>query len=121
MKEKSIGIFVCILLIFAAVLPVTGMNSTETKTIDYSIFLGDDVIIPPDIEERGSNRGPEPGYYDMSEFMMGTIALGIIFLESDGTIDPSTEDWTQQEKDTALGAFGIGGGHILWGLECSGR
>jgi hypothetical protein len=115
MKRKIIGIFVCTLLIATAVLPVTGMNSKETKTKDYSNFLGDDVLIPPDIEERGSNRGPEPGYYDMSEFMIGTIALGIIFLESDGSIDPSTEDWTPQEKNTAMGALGVGGGHLQWG------
>lgn len=115
MNNKIIGILVCTLMIVTVVLPVTGMNSTEIKKIDYSNLLRDDVIIPPDIEYRKFNRGPEPGYYDMSEFMMGTIALGIIFLESDGSIDPSTEDWTQQEKDTALGAFGIGGGHILWG------
>lgn len=114
MKKKIIGILVCTLLIAAAVLPATGMNSTETKTTDYSNFLGNDVIIPPDIGNRGSNLGPDPGYYDMSEFMIGTIALGIIFLESDGSIDPSTEDWTQQEKDTALGGLGVGGGHLLW-------
>jgi hypothetical protein len=115
MKKKIVGILICTLLIATVVLPVTGMNSKETEVINYGYFLGNDVIIPTDIENRGSNLDPDPGFYDMSEYMMGTIALGVIFLESDGSIDPSTEDWTQQEKDTALGGLGIGGGHLLWG------
>ena len=114
MKKKIIGIFVMTLLI-ATALPVSGMNLTETEVTNYSNFLGNDVIIPPDIENKGSNLGPDPGYYDLSEYMIGTVALGVIFLESDGSIDPSTEDWTQQEKDAALGGLGIGGGYLLWG------
>lgn len=39
-----------------------------------------------------------PGYYDTSEFMAGSVAVGLVLLESDGSIDPSTEDWTSAEK-----------------------
>jgi hypothetical protein len=38
-------------------------------------------------------------YYDVSEYMLGTVAVGVILPESDGTIDPQTEDWTQEEMD----------------------
>lgn len=92
MKKKIIGILVCTLLIVATVLPAIGMNLTETEVTNYSNFLGNDVIIPPDIENRGTNLDPDPGYYDLSEYMIGTVAMGVIFLESDGSIDPSTED-----------------------------
>jgi hypothetical protein len=113
MEKKVIGIFVCTLLIAVSVLPVSGMNTTIEETNDYEFFKND-VIIPPDIENAGQNRGPEPGYYDTSEFLMGTIALGVIFLESDGSIDPNTENWTQIEKDYAMGGLGVGGGHLKW-------
>jgi len=52
------------------------------------------------------NSGPgvffnPPGakIFDVSEFMLGTASLAIVLAESDGSIDPSTEDWTQTEKD----------------------
>ncbi|NLE36692.1 MAG: hypothetical protein GX621_01555 [Pirellulaceae bacterium] len=32
---------------------------------------------------------------DTSEYMLGTVNVTVVLLESDGTIDPSTEDWTQ--------------------------
>lgn len=114
MNKKIIGIFVCTLLI-AAVLPTQGTNSTsQEKTINYEYLYQNDAIIPPDIENAGMNSGPEPGYYDLSEYMVGTIVIGIIFLESDGSIDPSTEDWTQQEKNAALAGMGLAGGYLQW-------
>ena len=39
-----------------------------------------------------------PGFYQSSEFMIGRVAVGIILPESDGRIDPSTEDWTEDER-----------------------
>jgi len=117
MKKKIVGILVCTLLIIA-VAPTQGNTETISKeikdTTDLNYLYQNDAILPPDIEEAGMNRGPEPGYYDLSEFMIGTIALGMIFLESDGSIDPSTEDWTQAEKNQALGSMGVGGGHLQW-------
>ncbi|PNX45935.1 MAG: hypothetical protein BV459_07450 [Thermoplasmata archaeon M11B2D] len=41
--------------------------------------------------------GPEPGYYDTSEYFIGSVAVGVIFLESNGSIDPSTENWSTTE------------------------
>jgi len=113
MEKKAIGIFVCTLLIAATVLPVTGMHTTNEEINCYD-FLKNDVLIAPDIENAEKNRGPDPGYYDTSEYLMGTIALGMIFLESDGSIDPSTEDWTQQEKNVVMSGLGVAGGHLQW-------
>jgi len=36
---------------------------------------------------------PTPGYFETSEYMIGRVAVGLIFVESNGTIDPDTEDW----------------------------
>jgi len=117
MKAKLIGFFICTLLI-VAVIPSQGDINKELKkqnySNDYGYLFENDAIIPPDIENIGENTGPDPGYYDTSEFMIGTIALGMIFLESDGSIDPSTEDWTQAEKDECLGSMGVSGGHLQW-------
>jgi len=117
MKKKILGIFVMTLLI-AAVIPTQGNTVNNSKgikeTTDYSYLYQNDAIMPPDIKDLSMNQGPEPGYYDLSEYMIGTIALGVIFLESDGSIDPSTEDWTQAEKDAAMGSLGVGGGQLQW-------
>jgi len=117
MKRTIICLFICTLLTIA-VIPTQGDVNKEIKkdydNVDYSYLFKNDAIVPPDIENIDEASGPDPGFYDLSEFMIGTIALGIVFLESDGSIDPSTEDWTQQEKDTALGSLGVGGGHLNW-------
>ncbi|RME75294.1 MAG: hypothetical protein D6784_08200 [Chloroflexi bacterium] len=61
-----------------------------------------DALVPPDLPPDGglaaSGSGITPGYYQTSEFMAGSVAVGIILVESDGSIDPSTEDWTEDEK-----------------------
>jgi hypothetical protein len=45
------------------------------------------------------SRPPGAKIYDTSEFMLGSVALGVILPESDGSIDPSSENWTQAELD----------------------
>lgn len=39
-----------------------------------------------------------PGYYQTSEYMAGTVAVGIVLVESNGDTDPSSENWTTDEK-----------------------
>src|SRR3990170_8780399 len=39
-----------------------------------------------------------PGFFDTTEFMIGTVRVGVILLESDGTIDTETESWTAAER-----------------------
>ena len=41
---------------------------------------------------------PTPGRYETSEYMIGSVAVGVIFPESNGAIDESTEDWTEAEE-----------------------
>lgn len=43
-----------------------------------------------------------PGYYDVSSFMAGRVAVGIILPESNGTIDPQTENWSDARKDQVV-------------------
>lgn len=41
--------------------------------------------------------------YDTGEFMLGRVAVTPVLLESNGQIDPSTEDWTPAEIEQVLG------------------
>ncbi len=43
-----------------------------------------------------------PGYTESSQFMIGSVAVGIVFPESNGATDPSTEDWTDSEKSQVV-------------------
>ncbi|GAB5403866.1 MAG: dockerin type I domain-containing protein [Aureliella sp.] len=39
---------------------------------------------------------------DLGEFMLGTVAVTPVFLESDGSLDTSTENWSQSHIDEVL-------------------
>lgn len=45
---------------------------------------------------------------DTSEFMLGKTAVGIILTESNGAIDPSTEDWTATEENEVISEIQAG-------------
>mgnify|MGYP005811852829 CR=1 FL=1 len=94
MKKKIIVIFVMIFLI-AVVIPTTGYNNSA---INENIISK--VLIPPDIDRifENKNGDPNPGFYETSEYMIGSIAVGEIFVESIGGNDPSTENWQPFEE-----------------------
>lgn len=48
------------------------------------------------------------GFYDTSEYMIGDTAVGIIFLESNGTIDPDTENWTTDRESNVINKIAPG-------------
>jgi len=55
------------------------------------------VIVAP-----GALNPVPPGYYETSEFLIGSVAVGVILPESNGTIDRSTEDWTSSEESQVV-------------------
>jgi len=97
MKKKLFGILICTLLI-TTVLPATGLNITK-ESVKQSLRLSD-ALIPPDADKRAQSVSlmQVPGYYETSEYMIGSIAVGEIFLESIGGHDPSTENWAPVEE-----------------------
>ena len=38
---------------------------------------------------------PSPGFYEISQYAIGTVGIQIIFVESDGSVDPSKYDWSE--------------------------
>lgn len=78
---------------------------TDLSAQNMEEELVNDAFYPPDLlgelqatAQDGIGAASVPGYYQTSEFMIGRVAVGIILPESDGSIDPSTEDWTSQEQ-----------------------
>lgn len=56
-------------------------------------LTGDRFYVPtPPAPERS---GLGPGYNQVSEFMVGKIAIGLILPESSGAAEPSTENWSE--------------------------
>lgn len=49
-----------------------------------------------------------PGYYETSEYLIGSVAVGIILPESNGTIDPETENWTSSEESQVINEIKAG-------------
>ncbi len=93
-------------------------------TLSFSVFYSDnvmhvgkasqqplsalsDALIPPDIPEH-HNSPITPGYYETSEYLIGSVAVGIVFLESNGTIDISTENWTSAEESNVISEIQYG-------------
>lgn len=64
----------------------------------------DDVEYPPPFwpqimtVEEVASTAYGAGYYDVSEYMIGSVAVALILPESNGAIDPSTENWTSAEQ-----------------------
>jgi hypothetical protein len=97
MYKKIKIIMICMLIVFAVILPATGEKSTNENmgNIGNDSFYSD-ALIPTDILniKTTPKLTPGPGFYETSEYMIGSVAVGVIFLESDGTgSDPNQENW----------------------------
>lgn len=82
-----------------------------------------DAFIAPDVPDFDSNRlaaagAITPGYYQTSEFMAGSVAVGIILVESNGSTDPSTENWTADERQQVFNEIVAG---LNWWAELDPR
>jgi hypothetical protein len=67
--------------------------------------IANDAMVPPApglgaLQALGSD--PTPQYDETSQYFIGRVAVGIVLPESDGELDPSTEDWTEAERALVL-------------------
>lgn len=53
-------------------------------------------------EATQSLRAPAPDFIETSEYLIGSLVVGIITPESNGGIDPNTEDWTSTRRNTVV-------------------
>ncbi|UCC89686.1 MAG: hypothetical protein JSV81_10335 [Anaerolineales bacterium] len=78
------------------------LGSLEAELVDDAL-----VAAPPEgMQPLSMDLAPD--YYQTSEFFIGRVAVGIILPESDGSVDPSTEDWTAAERTQMLGEITAG-------------
>ena len=72
-----------------------------SKTLTEPEPIPNDLRIPDDYQEAFKPSGiyDAPTPFETSEYMFGDISVAIILAESNGSIDPETEEWTQAEKD----------------------
>lgn len=87
-------------LLSPAVPPATA-QSLDTLGAD----LANDAMHAPAPDGVGAlvaSDDPTPGYAETSEYFIGRVAVGIVLPESDGSVDASTEDWTENERALVL-------------------
>jgi hypothetical protein len=65
----------------------------EVTPLSNCIIMETPVEEVPNLPAR-SNAPEGAAFEDVSEFLLGSISIAVIFTESDGTTDPSTEDWS---------------------------
>ena len=79
-------------------------DTSQITVAQAGADLVGDALMPPDLPPDGqamttASTGDEPNSYQTSDFMIGSVAVGIILPESDGSNDLSTEDWTEEERE----------------------
>jgi hypothetical protein len=65
-------------------------------------LVGDAFVAPSPQGLEPLSDDPTPSRYQTSEYFIGRVAIGIVLPESDDSIDPSSEDWTESERTLAL-------------------
>jgi hypothetical protein len=76
--------------------PMHGLENLEAD------LVGDALNPPPPIRAQSASSDPVPKYYQTSEYFIGRVAVGIVLPESDGSVDPSSEDWSEAERSLVL-------------------
>lgn len=76
---------------------------------DFHLNHVDSFEAPPPVDsERLNNLDPTPSFVESSQFLMGSVAVGIVLPESNGQVDPSTEDWTADERNQVVSEIAAG-------------
>ena len=99
---------------------ITGTPLTQKHTLENEpdhAFVAPD-FSPNDKLSLASDPSITPGFYQTSEYLAGSVAVGLILLESDGTAEPSTEDWTEDEKQLVFNEIVAG---LNWWAEVEPR
>lgn len=91
------------------VAPEASAAAVSAGLVETAEGLGEQphAFIAPDLFEdgdliRASSGAVTPDYYQTSEFMAGSIAVGLVLVESNGAQDRSTENWLPAKKQQVV-------------------
>ena len=59
------------------------------------------ILIPILNAHAEDSTNVHPGFYEISQYAIGTVGIQIIFTESDGSVDPSKYDWNESKMRMA--------------------
>jgi len=85
------------------------VHSLQGIGLRFSSLKCNNALIAPDLPGELSKCVASsslcPSYYETSEYLLGSVACGVILPESTGAIDPSTEEWDipAELQDVTLG------------------
>ncbi len=68
-------------------------------------LVGDTRVVPQQVRSGLRAAAPMPpgaAEWQTSEYLMGSTTIALILVESNGTVDPNTEDWTSQEESDVV-------------------
>jgi hypothetical protein len=65
-------------------------------------FTAPDLPLPPLAGAASNATASAPGFYQTSEYMIGSVAVGLILPESNGAIDAELSDWTPEQRRRVL-------------------
>jgi hypothetical protein len=82
--------------------PQPAPEAVQSLAVPQADIANDAMVPPPPEGLHTLDHDPTPGYAETSEYFIGRVAVGIVLPESDGSLDPSTEDWTEAERTLVL-------------------
>jgi len=84
--------------------PQPAPDALQSQAVPHA-DIANDAMVPP-LPDPGAlytlSSDPIPQYDETSEYFIGRVAVGIVLPESDGSLDLSTEDWTEAEQALVL-------------------
>ncbi|HEY3229401.1 MAG TPA: hypothetical protein VGJ87_09275 [Roseiflexaceae bacterium] len=93
-------------LLLALIVPLSLWFTPSPATAAGGDPLAGDARRPPARPTLASADDPHPSLTQPSAFMAGHVAVQVIFVESDGSAEPSTENWTPDQISTIMGHIG---------------
>ena len=91
MKSASIIAIVIVAMIGMITPNVFAIHHQSSDTLPESFTMTE---IPNAVSSPDS---PAPGFYEISQYAIGTVGIQIIFVESDGSVDTSKYDWSESK------------------------
>lgn len=84
-------------------LPADQNEGRHNNAQNTNHFEGGDALeISEVVPARLKRYDPTPSLIEGSQFLIGSVAVGIVLPESTGEVDPSSEDWTDEERSLVV-------------------